>query len=207
MDGRLAVANDGIHMATTLACATLFLAAGARQIYVAGFEASVDSQLEVSYAGPDTDAVRTVIGAPAYHPSCSPHSAASNTVPNAAGNATRNTTAAATSLGGVGIGGGGFLLCYFASDPTSPLYGNCTPTVGAPHPRYPGPCAAAVGTVPADYRAFAGGYRVPPLGAADGPWVFAPRPPPPACVCRHGCAQRVPPRPQAPVPPPRSRRI
>ena len=151
LDGALLIDNDNIHTAATRVCQTRALARGAHELYVAGFEAYKDSELEITYAGPDTDSIRAVVGAPAYHPACTP--------------------AAAADAGGV-------RLCAFKSDPTSTVDGDCVPTVGTAHPRYPGPCARAIGTVDNSYSGFAGGYVVPPLGAADGPWVPS-RPAPP----------------------------
>ena len=141
VDGALVVDNDGIHKANTRLCAAQNLKAGERTIYIVGFGAYLDSELEVTYTGPDTYGVRTVIGGRPFFYACDPRSP---------------LTAAAA-----------FTLCTFKSDPTSALNGDCTPTVGIAHPRYPGPCAKAIGTVSNIFGDFSGGLYTPVLGSAN----------------------------------------
>jgi hypothetical protein len=116
-----------------------------RRVYVVGFAAYLDSELEVTYAGPDTYGVRTVIGRKPFFYACDPRSP---------------MTAAAA-----------FTLCTFKSDPTSAWNGDCTPTVGIAHPRYPGPCAKAIGTVSKDFEVYSGGFNTPVLGSASSQMV------------------------------------
>jgi hypothetical protein len=116
-----------------------------RRVYVVGFAAYLDSELEVTYAGPDTYGVRTVIGGQPFFYACDPRSP---------------MTAAAA-----------FTLCTFKSDPTSAWNGDCTPTVGIAHPRYPGPCAKAIGTVSKDFEVYSGGFNTPVLGSASSQMV------------------------------------
>ena len=64
-----------------------------------------------------------------------------------------------------------FTLCTFKSDPTSSWNGDCTPTVGIAHPRYPGPCAKAIGTSSKYFNVYSGGFYVPVLGSANEQFV------------------------------------
>ena len=143
LDGVLIVNNDGIHIANARICSTQKLSAGVHEVYIIGFAAYLDSELEVTYAGPDTYGVRTVIGGQPFFYACDPRSP---------------MTAAAA-----------FTLCTFKSDPTSAWNGDCTPTVGIAHwhPRYPKPCAKAIGTVSKDFGDFSGGFYTPVLGCAN----------------------------------------
>ena len=141
LDGALIVNNDGIHKANARICSTQTLRAGVHRLYVVGFAAYLDSELEVTYTGPDTYGVRTVIGGKPFFYACDPRSP---------------LTAAAA-----------FTLCTFKSDPTSVWNGDCTPTVGIAHPRYPGPCAKAIGTVSNIFGDFSGGLYTPVLGSAN----------------------------------------
>jgi hypothetical protein len=142
VDQALVIDNDGIHEANARLCLAQNLKTGKHSIYVAGFGGLLDSELEVTYAGPDTYGVRTVMGGQPFFYACDPRSP---------------MTAAAA-----------FTLCTFKSDPTSAWNGDCTPTVGIAHPRYPGPCAKAIGTVSKDFEAFSGGFYTPVLGSANG---------------------------------------
>ena len=110
-----------------------------------GFEAYENSELELTYTGPDTYGVGTVIGGQPFFYACNPRSP---------------MTAAAA-----------FTLCTFKSDPTSAWNGDCTPTVGIAHPRYPGLCAKAIGTVSKDFGDFSGDFYTPVLGSANEAWV------------------------------------
>lgn len=148
IDGALAVNNDGVHMANTRICRPINLTSGSHQIYVTGFEGAVNSELEITYSGPDTFGVRTMIGGQPFYPACDPR--------------TQLNPATASS---------GFVFCAYTSDPISPFDGDCEPTVGIAHPRYSGPCLKAIGTVSKFYDYFAGGFYVPVLGAANGQWV------------------------------------
>jgi hypothetical protein len=141
IDEALTINNDGLHRASTRLCVTKQLTSGKHSIYVVGFATYLDSELEVTYAGPDTYGVRTVIGGQPFFSACDPRSP---------------MTAAAA-----------FTLCTFKSDPTSAWNGDCTPTEGIAHPRYPGPCAKAIGTVSKDFEAFSGGFYSPILGSAS----------------------------------------
>jgi hypothetical protein len=114
-------------------------------VYVAGFNYYWDSVLEVTYSGPDTYGVRTVVGGRPFANGCDPRTPASR--PDM------------------------FTLCTFKSDPTSVYDGTCTPTVGKAHPRFPGPCAKAIGTSFYSFYWYSGGWRVPALGSADEEWV------------------------------------
>ena len=105
----------------------------------------MNSELEVTYSGPDTFGVRTVIGGTPFFPGCDPRTP----------NSDINT----------------FTLCTFKSDPTSFYNGDCTPTIGIAHPRFPGPCSKAIGTSSAYFQWFSGGYQVPVLGSANETWV------------------------------------
>ena len=146
LDELLAIDNDGVHVANTRICKTLFMTSGTHDIYVIGFEATVNSEVEITYSGPDTYGVRTEIGGQPFVPACDP----------------RSPLSPATA---------GFVFCAFTSDPISSADGDCTPTVGIAHPKYPGPCARAIGTDSQYYDYFSGGYRVPLLGSANGLWV------------------------------------
>ena len=141
IDEGLTINNDGIHKANSRICVTKQLDSGKHDIYVLGFTTYLDSELEVTYAGPDTYGVRTVIGGKPFFYACDP----------------RSPMSAAAA----------FTLCTFKSDPTSAWNGDCTPTVGIAHPRYPGPCERAIGTVSKDFEAFAGGLYTPILGSAS----------------------------------------
>jgi hypothetical protein len=141
LNGQLLSSNDGIHKANSRLCFKKELNAGSQRLSVIGFAAYLDSELEVTYAGPDTYGVRTVIGGQPFFYACDPRSP--------------------ISAGAV------FTLCTFKSDPTSAWNGDCSPTVGIAHPRYPGPCAKAIGTVSKDFEAFAGGLYTPVLGSAS----------------------------------------
>jgi len=141
LDGSLTINNDGMHKANARICSTQTLRAGVHKLYVVGFAAYLDSELEVTYTGPDTYGVRTVIGGRPFFYACDPRSP---------------LTAAAA-----------FTLCTFKSDPTSVWNGDCTPTVGIAHPRYPGPCAKAIGTVSNIFGDFSGGLYTPVLGSAN----------------------------------------
>ena len=141
------VDNDGIHEANARMCTSQQLAAGVHRVYVVGFAGYMNSELEVTYSGPDTYGVRTVIGGQPFFYACDP----------------RSPMSAAAA----------FTLCTFKSDPTSAWDGDCTPTVGIAHPRYPGPCAKAIGTDSMYFDAFSGGFYVPVLGSANDVWVRA----------------------------------
>ena len=145
LDGFLVVNNDGIRQANSRLCATQRLVSGKHEIYVIGFAAYLDSELEVTYSGPDTHSVRTIIGGKTFARVCDPRNAISS--PNT------------------------FTLCTFKSEPTSVYMGNCQPTVGIAHPRYPGPCAKAINTTYYSFDHFSGGWLVPALGSADEIWV------------------------------------
>ena len=146
INGLLVVNNDGIHAPTYRVCEDILLTTGRQQEYRAGFHGFSDSVLEVTYSGPDTYGVRTVIGGRPFANNCDP----------------RNPTSRPNM----------FTLCTFKSDPT-PIYGGtCTPAVGKAHPRFPGPCAKALGTSSYSYYWYSGGWRVPTLGSADEEWVF-----------------------------------
>ena len=145
LDGSLILNIDGVHTANTRLCVSQILQAGTHKVYVVGFAAYLDSELEVTYAGPDTYGVRTVIGGQPFFYACDP----------------RNPMTAS----------GAFTLCTFKSDPTSAWNGDCTPTVGIAHPRYPGPCAKAIGTDSYNFGDFSGGFYVPVLGSANEAWV------------------------------------
>ena len=147
VDYDLVVDNDGIHEANARICVAKQLAAGVHSVYVVGFAAYLDSELEMTYSGPDTYGVRTVIGGQPFFYACDP----------------RAPLSAAAA----------FTLCTFKSDPTSVWNGDCTPTVGIAHPRYPGPCAKAIGTDSYNFGYFSGGFYVPVLGSANGAWVSA----------------------------------
>ena len=141
VDYDLVVDNDGIHEANARICVAKQLAAGVHSVYVVGFAAYLDSELEMTYSGPDTYGVRTVIGGQPFFYACDP----------------RAPMSAAAA----------FTLCTFKSDPTSVWNGDCTPTVGIAHPRYPGPCAKAIGTDSYNFGYFSGGFYVPVLGSAN----------------------------------------
>ena len=145
LNNMLVLDNDGIHEANTRLCITKKLDTGAHRVYVVGFAAYLDSELEVTYSGPDTYGVRTVIGGQPFFYACDP----------------RAPMSAAAA----------FTLCTFKSDPTSSWNGDCTPTVGIAHPRYPGPCAKAIGTDSLNFDVYSGGFYTPVLGSADDPLV------------------------------------
>ena len=145
LDGVQIVIWDGVHVANSRVCATLSLSKGSHRIYVIGFEYVQDSQLEVTYSGPDTFGVRTHIGGRPFYPACDPKLVTSP--PNS------------------------FTLCTYKSEPTTALLGDCTPTVGIAHPRFPGPCAKAIGTSSSTYDWYSGGNLVPVLGSAGDQWV------------------------------------
>ena len=136
---------DGVHMATDRQCQDIQLSAEAHQVVVLGFEYAQDSQLEVTYSGLDTFNVRTLIGGKPFSDGCDP------TAPNSEINS--------------------FTLCTYKSDPTANYVGDCTPTVGTPHPRLNGPCAKAVNTTSINFNWYSGNYHVPVLGSADELWV------------------------------------
>ena len=137
-------------MANTRLCNTLYLSTGIHQMYLTGFEATTNSELEITYSGPDTFGVKTLVGGQPFFPGCDPR--------------TQLSTAFAHP---------GFFLCAFSSDPISIYDGDCTPTVGIAHPRYPGPCMKAIGTDSRYYDYFSGGFYVPVLGSANKKWVSA----------------------------------
>ena len=145
LNGYILIDNDGIHSANARQCSSRQLTRGLYQIYLVGFESTGDSELEVTYAGPDTHGIRTVIGSDPIYFQCDPWNPFS-TDPV-------------------------FTLCTYMSDPTSSFDGDCTPTVGIAHSRYPGPCTEAIGTDSQYYNYFAGGYFVPVLGSANETWV------------------------------------
>ena len=145
LDGVQIVIWDGVHWANTRVCTTMPLSRGSHRIYIIGFEYQQDSQLEVTYSGPDTFGVRTHIGGRPFFPTCDPN----------------HVTSPANS----------FTLCTYKSEPTTALVGDCTPTVGIPHPRLPGPCAEALGTTQSTWEYFSGGDLVPVLGSANDKWV------------------------------------
>ena len=136
---------DGVHVADGRVCATLAVSLGSHRIYVVGFEHIQDSQLEVTYSGPDTYGVRTHIGGKPFIDACNP----------------------ATPLNEINS----FNLCTFKSEPTTNFLGDCTPTVGNAHPRYAGPCMKALNTTQANYDWYAGYWYVPVLGSAGDQWV------------------------------------
>ena len=141
IDGLLIVNNDGVHRGNARICSVFRLTAGVHQVYVAGFETYTDSEIEITYSGPDTDGVRTIIGGQPYFYACDPRAPISDKP--------------------------AFTLCTFKSDPTSAWNGDCTPTVGLPHPRFGGPCLKAIGTDTKSYPSFSGGFNVPVLGSAN----------------------------------------
>ena len=145
MDNKLALDNNDIHEANARLCVILQLGSGTHSIYVEGFAAYLDSELEVTYSGPDTYGVRTVMGGQPFFYACDP----------------RAPVSAAAA----------FTLCTFKSDPTSSWNGDCTPTVGIAHPRYPGPCAKAIGTDSEHFDVYSGGFYTPVLGSANKPLV------------------------------------
>ena len=145
LDETLVIVNDGIHEANARLCINQHLRAGVHKVYVIGFAAYLDSELEVTYSGPDTYGVRTVMGGQPFFYACDP----------------RAPVSAAAA----------FTLCTFKSDPTSSWNGDCTPTVGIAHPRYPGPCAKAIGTDSLNFDVYSGGFYVPVLGSSNGVWV------------------------------------
>ena len=145
IDGVQIVIWDGVHYANSRICATLPLTRGSHRIYIIAFEYQQDSQLEVTYSGPDTFGVRTHIGGRPFYPACDPN----------------NVTSPRNS----------FTLCTYKSEPTTALMGDCTPTVGIAHPRLPGPCAEALRTTYNDWQTFSGGYLTPALGSANDKWV------------------------------------
>jgi hypothetical protein len=145
IDGSLAVTWDGVHMATSRQCQDIALSAAAHQVVVLGFEYIQDSQLEVTYAGPDTFDVRTLIGGKPFSEGCDP------TAPTSAVNS--------------------FTLCTYKSEPTWNFVGDCTPTVGIAHPRFAGPCAKAINTTSINFNWYSAGWSVPVLGSADELWV------------------------------------
>ena len=119
IDGILAIDNNGQHQASSRVCTNLEITSGIHHIQVVGYEAVANSELEVTYSGPDTYGVRSLIGGKPFFYACDP----------------RNPMTSAAS----------FTLCTFKSDPTSAWNGDCTPTVGIAHSRYPGPCSKAIG--------------------------------------------------------------
>jgi len=139
----LILSNDGLHFANIRVCSTKYLSSGAHSIYILGFEAIIDSQLEVTYSGPDTDDVRTVIGAAPYYEKCNPRSG--RTSP-------------------------GFTLCTFKSEPTTFWNGECVPTIGLAHPSWTGPCARAINTTDDNFDYAYGGFVVPLIGTANQIW-------------------------------------
>jgi hypothetical protein len=145
IDGVQIVIWDGVHVANYRVCATRSLTRGSHRIYIIGFEYYQDSQLEVTYSGPDTFGVRTHIGGRPFYPACDPNNATSP--PNS------------------------FTLCTYKSEPTTAFMGDCTPTVGLAHPRLPGPCAKALGTSDNNWAFYSGGNLVPVLGSAEDKWV------------------------------------
>ena len=146
LNGHILVDNDEIHSANARQCSEARqLTTGMYQVYLIGFESTGDSELEATYAGPDTHGVRTMIGSDPIYSQCDPwHPASGDAV---------------------------FTLCTYKSDPTSSFNGDCTPTVGEANPRYPGPCAEAIGTDSQYYNYYSGGYYVPVLGSANETWV------------------------------------
>ena len=145
IDGVQIVIWDGVHFANSRVCSTLHLTRGLHRIYIIAFEYTQDSQLEVTYSGPDTFGVRTHIGGRPFFPACDPRSPMSQ-----------------TNI---------FKLCTYKSEPTSALVGDCTPTVGIAHPRWPGPCLEALNTTQSTWEYFSGGDFVPVLGSAEDKWA------------------------------------
>ncbi len=145
IDGVQIVIWDGLHYANDRVCATRSLTRGLHRIYIIGFEYQQDSQLEVTYSGPDTFDVRTHIGGRPFYPACDPN----------------NVTSPSNS----------FTLCTYKSEPTTALMGDCTPTVGIAHERLPGPCANVFNTSHSTWDHYSGGPQVPVLGSADDRWV------------------------------------
>ena len=145
LDGNQVVNNDRVHVADSRVCASLLLSVGIHALHVLGFEYNTNSEVEITYSGPDTFGVRTVVGGQPFANGCDP----------------RSPTSAVNS----------FTLCTFKSDPTTAFNGDCTPTVGNAHPRWPGPCAKAIGTSSYYFPWYSGGWLVPVLGSADEQWV------------------------------------
>jgi hypothetical protein len=145
LDGNILIDNNGVHTANARQCTSRQLTTGLYQVYMVGFESTGDSELEVTYSGPDTHSIRTMVGSDPIYFQCDPWNPVSSDAV--------------------------FTLCTFMSDPTSSLNGDCAPTVGIEHPRYPGPCAEAVGTVSQYFNYFSGGHYVPVLGSANETWV------------------------------------
>ena len=132
-------------MASDRICASVALTVGVRQIVILGFEYVQDSQLEVTYSGPDTFGVRTIIGGKPFADGCDPRAPTNNI--------------------------NSVTLCTFISDPTANYVGDCTPTVGIAHPRYPGPCTKAINTTSIYFNWYAGNFHSPVLGSAGEKWV------------------------------------
>ena len=145
VDGLLAVNNDGLHDSDARICALLQLTMGWHSVYIVGFEAFRNSELEITYSGPDTSDIRTVIGGKPFFYACDPKNPLYNV--------------------------DSFTICTFKSDPTTSFNGDCTPTVGIQHPRYPGPCSQAIGTSSMYFNKYAGGFYIPVLGSANEAWV------------------------------------
>lgn len=141
LEDSLIIDNNGIHVADNRVCARVQVSSGVHSIYVVGFEAYMNSELEMTYSGPDTYDVRTVMGGQPFFSACDPR------VPTSGDEA--------------------FTLCTFKSDPSSVWNGDCTPTVGIAHPRFPGPCAKSIGTTSQYFQWFSGGFYVPVLGLAN----------------------------------------
>ncbi len=145
LNSQVLLEDDGQHEASRRICKQVYLNLGRQQLYILGYAYARNSEIEITYSGPDTNGVRTVIGGKPFFYACDP-SAPLLPVPL-------------------------FTLCTFKSDPTSAWNGDCTPTVGIAHPRYPGPCAKAIGTVSRNFEVFAGGFFTPALGTANNDYV------------------------------------
>ena len=138
--------DSGSHVEAPRVCKTLLLGVGVHRVHIIGFDNSNDEGMEVTYSGPDTYGVRTVIGGQPFFYPCDPRAPMDD-----------------ASIG--------FRLCTFQSEPTSQWVGSCTPTVGIAHPRFPGPCAKSIGTVSGYFNYYSGDWLVPVLGSANELWV------------------------------------
>jgi hypothetical protein len=124
----------------------MFLTKGLHRIHLIGYNINWENGMEATYTGPDTYGVRTVIGSTPFFYACDPRAPMDDSLD-------------------------GFRLCTYQSEPTSTWTGDCTPTAGIAHPRFPGPCGQAIGTVNNNFNYFSGDYETPVLGSANELWV------------------------------------
>ena len=139
--------DSGSHVETPRVCKTMFLTQGVHRVHLIGYNIDWESGFEATYTGPDTYGVRTLIGSTPFFYSCDPRAPMDDAL-------------------------AGFRLCTYQSEPTSPWDGDCTPAVGLAHPRFPGPCGKAIGTVNDNFNYFSGDYVTPVLGSANELWVW-----------------------------------